>query len=79
MKKCQKDQGVDIVPKYLKQSSTMVRKIVHEVFAGWNSCPSEFIFAENNAVIPLEQVSADLQIKDLCKVEYQFKIFPDKL
>lgn len=38
--------------------------------------PTLFIFAENDAVIPLEQVSLLTQkLKDGCKVEYQIKTF----
>ncbi|ELW70153.1 Carboxymethylenebutenolidase like protein [Tupaia chinensis] len=38
--------------------------------------PTLFIFAENDAVIPLEQVSLLTQkLKDHCKVEYQIKTF----
>lgn len=38
--------------------------------------PTLFIFAENDAVIPLEQVSLLTQkLKKHCKVEYQIKTF----
>lgn len=39
--------------------------------------PTLFIFAENDWVIPLEQVSVlEAKLKEKCTVEYQVKIFP---
>ncbi|XP_026035210.1 carboxymethylenebutenolidase homolog isoform X1 [Astatotilapia calliptera] len=39
--------------------------------------PTLFVFAENDSVIPLDQVSAlEANLKEKCKVDYQVKIFP---
>ncbi|XP_074062000.1 carboxymethylenebutenolidase homolog [Macrotis lagotis] len=39
--------------------------------------PTLFIFAENDAVIPLEQVTLlEQKLKEHCKVDYQIKVFP---
>ncbi|XP_062841356.1 carboxymethylenebutenolidase homolog isoform X2 [Trichomycterus rosablanca] len=41
--------------------------------------PTLFIFAEKDAVIPLEQVtSLELKLKEKCTVDFQVKIFPDQ-
>lgn len=49
---------------------------VDDSFAALKS-PTLFVFAENDHVIPLDQVNVlDAELKQKCKVDYQLKVFP---
>ncbi|KAK5877490.1 hypothetical protein CesoFtcFv8_024991 [Champsocephalus esox] len=73
------NKEVDAVLRFLKEKSGVsVYGIVREREDRYDlKFPTLFIFAENDHVIPLDQVSVlEAKLKEKCTVDHQVKIFP---